>query len=108
MIILKFLLANNTCRPDAGSVRRTWCPFSHPVRFPWVAKPAGAPRLVTMTIQEQVDHDLREAMRAKDADRLSTLRMAKAALMNSAIEKHGAGSKLPDPDAIVVLRKQVK
>jgi uncharacterized protein YqeY len=61
-----------------------------------------------MTIQEQVDHDLREAMRAKDAGRLSALRMAKAALMNSAIEKHGAGSKLSDPDAVVVLRKQVK
>jgi uncharacterized protein YqeY len=61
-----------------------------------------------MTIQEQVDHDLKEAMRAKDADRLSVLRLAKAAMMNAAIEKHGAGGKLADAEAMAVLRKQVK
>ena len=61
-----------------------------------------------MTIQEQVEHDLKEAMRAKDADRLSVLRLAKAAMMNAAIEQHGAGSKLADPEALAVLRKQVK
>ena len=61
-----------------------------------------------MTIQEQVDHDLKEAMRARDAGRLSALRMAKAALMNAAIEKYGAGGKLADAEAIAVIRKQVK
>ncbi|MBW0001772.1 MAG: GatB/YqeY domain-containing protein [Verrucomicrobia bacterium] len=61
-----------------------------------------------MTIQEQVDHDLKEAMRARDAGRLSVLRMAKAALMNAAIEKYGAGGKLADPEALAVIRKQVK
>jgi uncharacterized protein len=61
-----------------------------------------------MTLQEKIDSDLKEAMRAKEAERLSVLRMVKSAIMNAAIEKHGAGGKLADSDAIVVLRKQVK
>jgi uncharacterized protein YqeY len=61
-----------------------------------------------MTIQERIDGDIREAMRSKDADRLSALRMVKSALMNMAIEKHGAGGKLADQDAYGVIRKQVK
>ena len=61
-----------------------------------------------MTLQDKIDHDLREAMRAKEAERLSVLRMMKSALMNAAIEKHGAGGKLDDSDAIAVIRKQVK
>jgi uncharacterized protein len=61
-----------------------------------------------MTLQEKIDSDLKEAMRAKEAERLSVLRMVKSAMMNAAIEKHGAGGKLADSGAIVVLRKQVK
>ena len=61
-----------------------------------------------MTLQEKIDSDLKEAMRAKEAERLSVLRMVKSAIMNAAIEKDGAGGKLADSDAIVVLRKQVK
>ena len=61
-----------------------------------------------MTLQDKIDHDLREAMRAKEAERLSVLRMIKSALMNAAIEKHGAGGKLDDSDAVAVIRKQVK
>jgi uncharacterized protein len=61
-----------------------------------------------MTIQERIDADIKVAMRAKEADKLSTLRMVKSALMNAAIEKHGAGSKLGDVDSLVVIRKQVK
>ena len=61
-----------------------------------------------MTIQEKIDADLREAMRSKEAERLSVLRMVKSALMNAVIEKHGAGGKLSDPDAVAIIRKQVK
>src|SRR5258708_36146761 len=61
-----------------------------------------------MTLQEKIDSDLKEAMRAKEAERLSVLRMVKSAMMNAVIEKHGAGGRLTDADAIVVLRKQVK
>src|SRR6516162_1109890 len=61
-----------------------------------------------MTIQEKIDADLKEAMRSKEAERLSVLRMVKSALMNAAIERRGARAQLPDPDAIAVIRKQVK
>ena len=45
------------------------------------------------------------AMRAKDADRTSTLRMVKAAIMHR--EKEGAG-ELTDEDVLKLLRSQVK
>jgi uncharacterized protein YqeY len=61
-----------------------------------------------MTIQQRIEQDLRDAMRARQAERLSVLRMAKSALMNAAIEKEGARSALDDTDALAVIRKQVK
>ena len=47
-------------------------------------------------------------MRAKDAARLSVLRLLKAALKNATIEKVGADGELNDAEAIAVIRKQVK
>lgn len=61
-----------------------------------------------MSLQKRIDEDLKEAMRAKDAPRLSVLRMLKAALKNAAIEKVGTTGELADSDAIAVIRKQVK
>src|SRR6266446_7978878 len=61
-----------------------------------------------MTIQERIDADIKEAMRAKAAEKLAALRMVKSALMNAAIEKYGAGGKLSDLDSLAVIRKQVK
>jgi len=61
-----------------------------------------------MTIQEEIDSDLKDAMRARDAARLSVLRMVKSALMNAAIEKIGAAGVLSDFEAVAVIRKQVK
>ncbi len=61
-----------------------------------------------MTLTEQIDHDLKEAMKARDAFKLGTLRMVKSALKYSAIEQGGASAVLSDAEAIVVLRKQVK
>jgi uncharacterized protein YqeY len=61
-----------------------------------------------MSLQSQIDEDLKNAMRAKDAARLSVLRLLKAALKNTAIEKLGADGELSDADAISVIRKQVK
>ncbi len=61
-----------------------------------------------MTIQEEIDSDLKDAMRARDAARLSVLRMVKSALMNAAIEKIGAAGTLSDVEAVGVIRKQVK
>jgi uncharacterized protein YqeY len=61
-----------------------------------------------MTLQERIDSDLKDAMRAKDAARLGVLRMLKSALKYSAIEKGGAESQLDDAEAAQVIRKQVK
>src|ERR687888_389664 len=61
-----------------------------------------------MALLERVDSDLKNAMRAKDATRLSVLRMLKAALKNAAIEKSGADAQLNDAEATQVIRKQVK
>lgn len=61
-----------------------------------------------MSLQKRIDEDLKDAMRSKDADRLSVLRLLKAALKNATIEKVGANAELNDADAVAVIRKQVK
>lgn len=61
-----------------------------------------------MTLAERIDHDLKEAMKARDAARLSTLRMAKSALKYAAIEKGGADAVIDDEIVTTVLRKQIK
>ena len=61
-----------------------------------------------MTLSEQVDQDIKEAMKAKQADRLGVLRLLKAAIKNAAIEKGGQSAVLDDTEATAVIRKQVK
>jgi uncharacterized protein YqeY len=61
-----------------------------------------------MTLQQRVDSDLKDGMRAKDATRVGVLRMLKSALKYAAIEKSGAEAELNDAEAIQVIRKQVK
>jgi hypothetical protein len=58
-----------------------------------------------MTLVDRITLDLTAAMKAQDAPRTSTLRMAKAALMNRQIEKRGP---LDDPEAVRVLQGLVK
>lgn len=43
-----------------------------------------------MILKQRINTDLTEAMKAKDAARVSTLRMVKAAIINREIEKGGA------------------
>jgi uncharacterized protein YqeY len=61
-----------------------------------------------MTLPERVDSDLKEAMRAKDATKLSVLRMLKSALKYAAIAKSGGEAELSDAEAVQVIRKQAK
>ena len=61
-----------------------------------------------MTLQERVDSDLKEAMRAKDATKLNVLRMLKSALKYAAIAKSDAEAELSDAEAVQVIRKQAK
>jgi len=58
-----------------------------------------------MTLNAKIVSDLTAAMKAKDADRLSTLRMVKANLMNRQIEK---GSELTDEEVTKALQSLVK
>src|SRR6266498_4113189 len=61
-----------------------------------------------MNIQERIDSDLKDAMRAKDTTKLAVLRMLKSALKYAAIAKSGAEAELSDAEAAQVMRKQVK
>jgi uncharacterized protein YqeY len=61
-----------------------------------------------MTLQSQVDNDIKDAMRARDTVRLNALRMLKTAMKNAAIEKGGADAVLDDVEAAAVIRKQIK
>ena len=61
-----------------------------------------------MTLQERVDSDLKEAMRAKDATKVGVLRMLKSAFKYAAIAKSGAEADLSDAEAVQVIRKQAK
>ena|ERR1700722_1138267 len=61
-----------------------------------------------MTLQDQIDEDLKSAMKARQAEKLAVLRMLKSAMKYAAIEKFGADGKLEDQAALGVIRKQVK
>jgi uncharacterized protein len=58
-----------------------------------------------MTLVDRLNQDLTAAMKARDAARTSTLRMAKAAFMNKEIDKKSA---LDDGEALRVLQALVK
>ena len=61
-----------------------------------------------MKLQERVDSDLKDAMRAKEATKLGVLRMLKSALKYAEIEKSGTEADLSETEAVQVIRKQVK
>jgi uncharacterized protein len=61
-----------------------------------------------MTLQQRVDSDLKDAMRAKNATKLNVLRMLKSALKYAAIAKSGGEGELSDAEAVQVIRKQAK
>ena len=58
-----------------------------------------------MSLKEKIISDLTDAMKSKDAGRLSTLRMVKANLMNRQIEK---GGELTDDEVTKALQSLVK
>ncbi len=58
-----------------------------------------------MSLTETIIADLTAAMKAKDADKLSTLRMVKANLMNRKIDK---GGDLTDDEVLKALQSLVK
>jgi len=58
-----------------------------------------------MNLNEQIGADITAAMKAKDAARLSALRMLKAAMMNKGVEK---GRDLDDAEVLQVVSSLVK
>jgi hypothetical protein len=58
-----------------------------------------------MSLKEQIDQDLKDAMRSRDKFRTQTLRSLKSAIKYAEIE---TGSELNDPDIVAVIAKQAK
>jgi uncharacterized protein YqeY len=61
-----------------------------------------------MSLVAKIDADLKAAMIARDAEKLSVLRMLKSAVKYASIEKGGADSVPSDIDVIAVIRKEAK
>jgi uncharacterized protein YqeY len=61
--------------------------------------------IACMSLPEKIQKDMTDAMRARDEQRLSCLRMVKAALKNKEIEKRGP---LDDKEALGVLSTLIK
>lgn len=66
-----------------------------------------------MALKEQLDLDLREAMRARDEDRLRTIRLVKAAITNLEIARTDPknpqhGQQVTEGDLLRVVENQVK
>ena len=57
------------------------------------------------TIESRLEADLKEAVRARDALRTSTIRLARAALKNAEIDRQRA---LTDAEVVEVLQREVK
>lgn len=64
-------------------------------------------KIKAMSLKDKIISDMTQAMKAKDANRLSTLRMAKAAVMNEE-NKRGVGTVLNDEEVTKVLQTLVK
>jgi uncharacterized protein len=61
-----------------------------------------------MSLFAKVDADIKDAMRARDADRLGVLRMLKSACKAFAIEKGIADEAVDDGMTTAILRKELK
>ncbi len=59
-------------------------------------------------LKQQIQEDLKNAIFAKDENKLSTIRMLKSAIQYYEIQKGGAGYEATDEDVIDVIGKEVK
>lgn len=58
-----------------------------------------------MNIKEQLQHDMKSAMRARDKERLAVIRMLNAAIKQREVDD---GTTLDDPGVLAVIEKMVK
>jgi len=63
-----------------------------------------------MTLRERLQTAMKEAMKAKEADRLSTVRLINAAIKDREIALRGEaeGATISDPDILAILGRMVK
>ncbi len=59
-------------------------------------------------LKDKIQEDLKGAMKAKDAAKLSAIRMLKSAIQYYEIQKGGAGYEATDEDVIDVIGKEIK
>jgi uncharacterized protein YqeY len=60
-----------------------------------------------MSLQNKVNEDIKEAMKSKEAVKLSTLRILKNAIGFTAVQNGSSDKTLPDSDVMVIIRKQI-
>ncbi len=62
-----------------------------------------------MTLRDQINDDLKEAMKGGDKRRVSTLRLVNSSLKNADIEARGQGKEpLTDDDLLGLMQKMIK
>ena len=59
-------------------------------------------------LKDRIQEDLKQAMLAKEVEKLSTIRMLKSALQYFEIQKGGAGYSAIDEDVIDVVGREIK
>lgn len=59
-------------------------------------------------LKDSIQNDLKNAMIAKDEEKLSTIRMLKSAIQYFEIQKGGAGYLANDEDVVEVVGKEIK
>lgn len=59
-------------------------------------------------LRDDINNALKEAMKAKDERRISTLRLVNATFKNADIEARGSGKTLSEADLLPVLQKMIK
>ena len=59
-------------------------------------------------LREDINNALKNAMKARDERRVSTLRLANAAIQNAEIEAERAGKKLGEDDVLGIMQKMIK
>jgi uncharacterized protein YqeY len=59
-------------------------------------------------LRDDINNALKEAMKAKDERKISTLRLVNSTFKNAEIEARGSGKTLSDADLLSVLQKMIK
>jgi len=103
------IVSNLSSLPPRRKAESNHFPLISPIKR-IVALPPGSGLVAwpPMSLVAQIDADLKKAMLAREADKLSVLRMLKSAVKYAAIEKAGADAVPTDLEVLAVVRKEVK